>query len=80
MAARGCCITGDASAARCHVDSTSTLGFYTRFHTPQGSSLSFAPSSSRLVSSDFHSTMASDPMVPSASYPSIDEDRAQDPM
>jgi len=32
------------------------------------------------VSSDFHSTMASDPMVPSASWPSIDEDRSQDPL
>jgi len=80
MAARGCCITGDTSSARCHVDRTSTLGFYARFHTPEGSSQSFAPSSSRLVSSDIHSTMASDPMVPSASWPSIDEDRSQDPM
>ena len=32
------------------------------------------------MSSGFHSTMASDPMVPSASWPSIDEDRSQDPM
>jgi len=80
MAARGCCITGDTSSAGCHVDSTSTLGFYARFHTPEGSSQSFAPSSSQVVSSDFHSTIASDPMVPSASWPSIDEDRSQDPM
>ena len=80
MAARGCCITGDTSSARCHIDRTSTLGFYARFHTPEGSSQSFAPSSSRVMSSDFHSTMASDPMVPSASWPSIDEDRSQDPM
>jgi len=80
MAARGCCITGDTSSARCHVDRTDTLGFYARFHTPEGSSQSFAPSSSRVVSSDFYSTMASDPMVPSASWPSIDEDRSQDPL
>ena len=73
MAARGCCITGDTFSARCHVDRTTTLGFYTRFHSPEGSSQSFAPSSSQVVSSDFHSTMASDPMVPSASWPSIDE-------
>jgi len=73
MGARGCCITGDTSSARCHVDRTTILGFYTRFHTPEGSSQSFAQSSSRVVSSDFHSTMASDPMVPSASWPSIDE-------
>jgi len=80
LAARGCCITGDTSSARCHVDCTSTLGFYSRFHTPEGSSQSFAPSSSRVVSLDFHLTMASDPMVPSASWPSIDEDRSQDPL
>ena len=80
MAARGCCITGDTSSARCHIDRTTSLGFYARFHTPEGSSQSFAPSSSRVVSSDFHSTMASDPMVPSASWPSIDEDRSQDPL
>ena len=80
MAARGCCITGDTSTVRCHVDRTNTLGFYARFHTPEGPSQSFAPSSSRIVSSDFHSTMASDPMVPSASWPSIDEDRSQDPL
>jgi len=80
MAARGCCVTGDTSSARCHVDRTTTLCFYTRFHTPEGSSQSFAPSSSRVVSLDFHSTMASDPMVPSVSWPSIDEDRSQDPM
>jgi len=80
MAARGCCIAGDTSSGRCHVDHTSTLGFYTHFHTPEGSSQSFAPSSSRIVSSDFYSTMASDPMVPSGSWPSIDEDRSQDPM
>jgi len=80
MAARGCCITGDSSSARCQVDRTNTLGFYTGFHTPEGSSQSFAPSSSQVGSSDFASTMASDPMVPSASWPSIDEDRSQDPM
>jgi len=80
MAARGCCITSDTTSARCHVDRTTSLGFYARFHTPEGSSQSFAPSSSRVVSSDFHSTMASDPMVPSASWPSIDEDRSQDPL
>jgi len=67
MAARGCCVTGDTSSARCHVDRTTTLGLYTRFHTHEGSSQSFAPSSSQMVSSDFRSTMASDPMVPSAS-------------
>jgi len=77
MAARGCCITSDTSSARCHVDLTTTLGFYTRFHTPNGSSKSFAPSRSQVVSSDFNSTMASDPMVPSASWPSIDEARSQ---
>jgi len=80
MAARGCCITGGTSTARCHVDRTSTLGLYTRFHTPEGSSQSFALSDSQIVSSGFYSTMASDPMVPSASWPSIDEDRSQDPM
>jgi len=80
MAARGCCITGDTSSALCHVDRTTTLGFYTRFHSPEGSSQSFTPSSCCVVSADFHSTMASDPMVPSASWPSIDGDRSQDPM
>jgi len=80
MAARGCCITGDTSSVPCHVNRTTTLGFYTRFHTPEGSSQSFAPSSSQVVSSGFHSTMACDPMVPSASWPSIDEARSQDPM
>jgi len=79
LAARGCDSLAVASAG-CQVDRTSTLGFYARFHTPKGSSQSFAPSSSQVVSSDFHSTMASDPMVPSASWPSIDEDRSQDPM
>jgi len=79
LAARGCDSLAVASAG-CHVDRTSTLGFYARFHTPEGSSQSFAPSSSQIVGSDFHSTMASDPMVPSASWPSIDEDRSQDPM
>jgi len=80
MAARGCCIAGDTSSARCHVERTTTLGFYNRFHTPEGSSQSFAPSSSQAVSLDFHSTMASDPMVPSASWPSVDEDCSQDLM
>jgi len=80
MAARGCCVIGDSSSARCHVDRTTTLGFYARFHSPEDSSQSFAPSSSQVVSSDFPSTMASDPMVPSASWPSIDQDRSQDPM
>jgi len=80
IAARGCCITGDTSSTRCHVDRTTTLCFYTRFHSPEGSSQSCAPSSSRVVSLDFHSTMASDPMVPSPSWPSIDEARPQDPM
>jgi len=79
LAARGCDSLAVASAG-CHVDRTLSLGFYARFHTPEGSSQSFALSSSRVVSSDFHSTMASDPMVPSASWPSIDEDRSQDPM
>jgi len=80
MAARGCCITGVTSCAHCHVDRTTSLGLYTRFHTPEGTSQSFAPSSSQMVSSDFHSTMASDSMVPSASWPSIDEDRSQEPL
>jgi len=80
MAARGCCIAGDTFSVRCHVDRTTSLGFYTRFHSPEGSSQSFAPSSSQVVSSDFNSTMASDPMVPCASWPSIDEDRSQDPL
>ena len=79
LAARGCESLAVASAG-CHVDRTSTLGFYARFHTPEGSSQSFAPSSSQIVSSDFHSTMASDPRVPSASWPSIDEACSQDPM
>ena len=79
LAARGCDSLAVASAG-CHVDRTSSLGFYARFHTPEGSSQSFAPSSSQMVSSGFHSTMASDPMVPSASWPSIDEDRSQDPL
>jgi len=79
LAARGCDSLAVASAG-CHVHRTASLGFYTRFHSPEGSSLSFAPSGSRVVSSDFHSTMASDPMLPSASWPSIDEARSQDPM
>jgi len=80
MVACGCCITGDTSSARRDVDRTSTLGLYTRFHSPEGFSQSFTPSSPRVVSSNFHSTIASDPMVPSASWPSIDEDRCQGPM
>jgi len=80
MAARGCCITSDTSSARCHVDRTTSWVFYARFHTREGSSQSFAPSSSQVVSSDFYSTMASDPMALSASWPSIDEARSQDPM
>jgi len=79
LAARGCESLAVA-AAGCHVDRTTSLGFYARFHSPEGSSQSFAPSGSQVVSSDFHSTMASDPMVPSASWPSIDEARSQDPM
>jgi len=79
LAARGCDSLAVASAG-CHVDRTLSLGFYARFHSPEGSSQSFAPSSSRVVSSEFYSTMASDPMVPSASWPSIDEDRSQDPL
>jgi len=79
LAACGCESLAVASAG-CHVDRTVSLGFYARFHTPEGSSQSFAPSGSCVVSSDFHSTMASDPMVPSASWPSIDEDRSQHPM
>jgi len=79
LAARGCDSHAVASAG-CHVDHTTSLGFYARFHTPEGSSQSFAPSSSKLVSSDFCSTMASDPMVPSASWPSIEEDRSQEPL
>jgi len=79
LAARGCDSLAVASDG-CHVDRTASLGFYARFHTPEGSSQSFASSSSQVVSSDFCSTMASDPMVPSASWPSIDEDRTQDPM
>jgi len=79
LAARGCESLAVASAG-CHVDRTASLGFYAHFHTSEGPSQSFAPSSSQIVSSDFHSTMASDPMVPSASWPSIDEDRSQDPL
>jgi len=79
LAARGCESLAVA-AAGCHVDRTTSLGFYARFHTPEGPSQSFAPSSSHIVSSDFRSTMASDPMVPSASWLSIDEDRSQDPL
>jgi len=79
LAACGCDSLAVASAG-CHIDRTVSLGFYARFHTPEGSSQSFAPSSSQVVSSEFYSTMASDPMVPSASWPSIDEDRSQDPL
>ena len=79
LAARGNDSLAVASAG-CHVDRTASLGFYALFHTLEGSSQSFAPSSSQVVNSDFHSTMASDPMVPSASWASIDEDRTQDPM
>jgi len=79
LAARGCESLAVASAG-CHVDRAASLGFYARFHTPEGSSQSFAPSSSLMVSSEFYSTVASDPMVPSASWPSIDEDRSQDPL
>jgi len=79
LAACGCDSLAVAPAG-CHIDRTTSLGFYARFHTPEGSSQCFAPSSSRLVSSDFHSTMASDRMVPSAFWPSIDEDRSQDPL
>jgi len=79
LATRGCESIAVASAG-CHVDRTASLGFYARFNTPEGSSQSFTPSGSRLVSSDFHSTMASDPMVPLASWLSIDEDRSQDPL
>jgi len=79
LAARGSDSLAIASAG-CHVDRTLSMGFYARFHTPEGSSQFFALSSSRIVSSDFHLTMASDPMVPSASWPSIDENSSQDPL
>jgi len=79
LAARGCESLAVASAV-CHVDRSLSSGFYVRFHTPEGSSQSFAPSSSQIVSSNFHWTMASDPRVPSASWLSIDSDRSQDPL
>jgi len=74
------CASSPVSAAGCHVDRSDTLGFYDCFQSPEGSSWSFVPSNSQVVSSDFHSTMASDPMVPSASWLFIDEDRSQDPL
>jgi len=79
LATRGCA-SSPVSAEGCHVDRSRTLGFYARFHSPEGSSQSFAPPNSQVVSLDFHSAMASDPMTPSASWPSIDEDRSQDPL
>jgi len=45
LAARGCDSLAVASAG-CHVDRSASLGFYARFHTPEGSSQSFAASSS----------------------------------
>jgi len=72
LAARACESMAVAAAGG-HIDRITSLGFYARFHSPEGSSHSFAQSSSRVVSTDFYSTMASDPMVPSASWPSIDE-------
>ena len=79
LAARGCDSFAVASAG-CHVDRTVSLDFYARFHSPEGSFQSFALSSSLMVSSVPHLTMASDLIVPSASWPSIDEDRSQDPV
>jgi len=37
LAARSCAIIG-SSSARCHVDRTTSLGFYIWFHSPEGSS------------------------------------------
>ena len=79
LAACGCASLAVASA-ECHVDCTVSLDFYARFHSPEGSSLSFTPSSSPMMNSDFHSTIVSDPMVPPASWLSIDKDRSQDPL
>ena len=79
LAAQDCESLAIASAG-CHVDRTMSLGFYARFYSPEGSSQSFAPASSLVVSLAFHLTMVSDSIVPSASWPSIDEDRSQDPI
>ena len=76
LAARGC-DTSPITSLECHLDRTTTLGFYTRFHSVEGSSQSFQPSGSQLVSTYTPSTMASDPMVPSASWPTIEEARSQ---
>jgi len=69
LLARGC-------ALGCGFDRNTTMGFYTRFHTPEGSSQEFSPSShdvaSQLTSSGSAlSPLASDPMVPSSSWPSL---------
>jgi len=65
LLARGC-------ALGCGLDRNTTMGFYTRFHTPEGSSQEFSPSSrdthSQLTCSGSGiSPLASDPMVPSSS-------------
>ena len=76
MAARGC-DTSPTTSLGCHLDCTTTLGFYTHFHSVEGSSQSFRPSSSQLVNTYTPSTMASDPIVSSASWPAIEEARFQ---
>jgi len=69
LLARGC-------ALACRFDRNSTMGFYTHFHTPENSSQEFSPSSSvfasQLTSSGSALTpLASDPMVPSSSWPAL---------
>jgi len=63
-------------ALACRFDRNSTMGFYTRFHTPENSSQEFSPSSSvfasQLTSSGSALTpLASDLMVPSSSWPAL---------
>jgi len=63
LASRGC--------PGCRFDRDTTLGFYARFHTPEGSSQSFSPSSMSSSASQLTCSgsafppLASDPMVPS---------------
>jgi len=67
LLARGC-------ALGCGFDRNTTMGFYTRFHTPEGFSQDFSPTSHDVASQltcsgSALSPLASDPMVPSSSWP-----------
>jgi len=59
----------------CRIDSASTIGFYIRFHSPEGDLQSFShttqDSSWTMSSGSTISPLASDPMIISSSWPSL---------